>query len=121
MIIFVRHGKTAYNINGKAMGTLDIPLCREGRLEAQRAAEQLKDVKIDQIFVSPLSRARETADIINRYHGIDIVVEDRLKEYYLGDFQGRNFDEIDKPTKQDFWIHPTKYGAQDMQEFEDRI
>lgn len=50
--------------------------------------EKIKDEKIDIIITSPLKRARETAEIINKQFNVEIVEDDRLMERCYGDFEG---------------------------------
>jgi broad specificity phosphatase PhoE len=63
-IYFVRHGHVRNPLKlfyGRSMG---FPLSAEGRKQARYAAEYLRDKSIDEIYSSPLLRARETAEII---------------------------------------------------------
>ena len=64
-VYIIRHGETNWNVKGKIQGGgFDIPLNDNGKLQALKAAEFLKDVPFDLIASSSLSRAKETADII---------------------------------------------------------
>lgn len=64
-VYIIRHGETNWNVKGKIQGGgFDIPLNENGKLQALKAAEYLKDVPFDLIASSSLSRAKETADII---------------------------------------------------------
>ena len=64
-VYIIRHGETNWNVKGKIQGGgFDIPLNENGKLQALKAAEFLKDVPFDLIASSSLSRAKETADII---------------------------------------------------------
>ena len=80
MIYFIRHGETAYNREGRVQGHLDIPLNEKGIFQAEKASDEFKDVEIDLIYCSPLKRARSTAEIINKFHNVEIVIDDRLIE-----------------------------------------
>ena len=66
MLYVVRHGKTDWNDKRITMGCMDIPLCKEGIEESEKMREELEDVNIDLIYTSPLTRAKETATIINK-------------------------------------------------------
>src|SRR5690606_30756536 len=82
-IYFVRHGQTDANANmqsGQTIEELDEPLNETGEKQAKELAEQLKDIPFDYIISSPLKRALHTADIINKYHNLPIVLEDKLRE-----------------------------------------
>ena len=99
MIYFIRHGETNYNIEHRIQGQLDIPLNSKGISQAEIMAEKLKDIAIDRIYSSPLRRTKQTATIINKYHNIEIVYDDRLKEFYGGHIQGRNYNDMTDEEK----------------------
>ena len=61
---FIRHGQTDWNRDDRLQGSSDIPLNEVGRAQAHEAAELLRDGGWEVIVSSPLSRARETAQII---------------------------------------------------------
>ena len=62
--LLVRHGKTEWNGLSRFQGKSDIPLDDEGKCQAELLAARLKGWEPSGIFSSPLSRARETAEII---------------------------------------------------------
>ena len=62
-----------------------------GSLNYNKVSEILKDYKFDIIYSSPLSRALTTAQIVNKYHNVEIITDDRLKEYNVGSRQGEVF------------------------------
>jgi len=83
MIYFVRHGRTDDNereAKGEVFKTSDLGLNELGREQAGELAEKLKEVKLDAVVTSPLKRARETAEIINKYHGAPMEEEEGLAE-----------------------------------------
>jgi probable phosphoglycerate mutase len=63
-ITLVRHGETEWNATKRVQGSSDIPLNDTGREQAQEAALALAGESWDAVLASPLSRARETAEII---------------------------------------------------------
>lgn len=91
-ILFVRHGKTSWNKEKKMQGNVDIPLSEEGIIHAEKMAEKLKNKKIDIAFCSPLERARQTFEIINksREEEIPVLYEEALTERNYALFEGRN-------------------------------
>ena len=88
MLYIMRHGKTDWNDRHKLQGRTDIPLNDEGRRMAERAAEEYRDVHFDICFCSPLSRARETAEILLRGRDVPIVSDERLLEMSFGIYEG---------------------------------
>lgn len=91
-VLFVRHGKTEWNHQKKMQGNVDIPLSEEGIIHAKKMAEKLKNKKIDVAFCSPLSRAKETMEIINetREDKIPVILENALIERDYALYEGRN-------------------------------
>lgn len=98
-IYLVRHSETDWIKNGILMGQADIPLNAEGKEQAAKITNKLKDIKFDICYSSPLSRARETAEIICQDK--KIVEDDLLKERNSGIYSGKdksqiNWDEYNK-------------------------
>jgi len=83
--------KTDWNRDERVQGISDIPLNAQGLLQAQRLAEALKGCPLTNIYSSPLSRAYETARIINTYHQLPIALHDALREMDQGRFEGLPF------------------------------
>ena len=85
MFYLVRHGKTDYTEKNtgiyQGFGTNLAPLSERGRQEAAEAAEYLKAKKIDLILSSPYTRAVQTAAIISRVTGAEILIETDLHEW----------------------------------------
>ncbi|MFF2753797.1 histidine phosphatase family protein [Psychrobacillus sp. NPDC058041] len=86
---FVRHGVTAWNKEGRAQGTTDVPLDEEGIEMAERVAGRIEQEKWDIIYTSHLIRAKRTAEIIaEKKPNIDFVVDNRLGEIGGGIIEG---------------------------------
>lgn len=64
MIYIVRHGQTDWNLEGRYQGRTDIDLNETGIKQAEKIRQELKSVKFDKVFSSPLKRAYKTAQII---------------------------------------------------------
>lgn len=80
-LYFARHGQTDGNAsNGRASTVYDEPLNQKGIEQAEELAEELKAIKFDLIISSPLKRARQTAEIINKYHHLPIKADDAWLE-----------------------------------------
>src|SRR3990170_2413628 len=93
-LFLVRHGATEWNLNKRAQGQADVPLAREGRLQATDTAERLARMDIDAIYTSDLSSARDTAHAIAAAHGLDVIEDPDLREIDQGDWTGLTPDEI---------------------------
>ena len=105
MIYVVRHGETEWNALNKVLGRTDIPLDQNGIEQAKELARSLKDIKIDVFLSSPLSRARQTADIIAEETGVAHSIDDRLIEQDFGTFEGIDrFSEEYQEAKRRFFM-----------------
>lgn len=87
-IYFVRHGQTDWNLHGKMQGCSDIPLNDTGREQARITKEKLKHIRMDKIYCSPLSRAKETACIINENWNLPVLQDERICERSFGEYEG---------------------------------
>lgn len=97
-IYFVRHGETDFNIQQMMQGQIDIELNANGKKQAQWVRKDLATITFDKIYVSPLKRARETANIINARQRAQIVIEERIMERCFGVKEGENFKNINFQT-----------------------
>ncbi len=94
-ILAIRHGETAWNVDTRIQGHLDIPLNDTGREQARRLARALLERgPIDAIHSSDLSRALQTARTVAEATGAPLAVSAGLRERCFGDLQGRTFAEI---------------------------
>jgi probable phosphoglycerate mutase len=94
-IIAIRHGETAWNVDSRIQGSLDIALNATGRQQAARVAAALADEPVSAIYASDLARAWETAQHLGRVHRLEVTPEKGLRERSFGDFEGRTFSEIE--------------------------
>ncbi len=98
MIVYLlRHGQTSYNVQKRYQGTLDIPLSEEGRARLVRAS-----FSPELVFVSPLSRAQQTAEIVFPDAVLEVV--DGLEEMCFGSFQGRTYQEMERDPDYLEWL-----------------
>jgi probable phosphoglycerate mutase len=93
-IIAVRHGETAWNVDARIQGQLDVGLNDTGRWQARRLGEALASEAISAVYSSDLGRARQTAQSIAECTGIPVIDEEGLRERSFGLFEGKTFDEI---------------------------
>lgn len=97
-IIFIRHGKTAGNLEKRYIGVTDEPLCDAGICELKSISYPDCDIVIS----SPMKRCMQTAEIV--YPDKKIIVADNLKECDFGDFEGRNYLELSENPDYQRWI-----------------
>lgn len=86
---FVRHGQTDWNKARIVMGQTDIHLNEAGIQQAQELAQKIAGLKISHIVSSPLTRAKQTAEIIAAVLQKPIVVIEELKEVFGGSIEGK--------------------------------
>ena len=94
-IIAVRHGETAWNVDTRIQGHLDIPLNATGLWQARQLGDALAGEAISAIYASDLLRARRTAQAVADATGAALVDEPGLRERAFGSFQGRTFAEVE--------------------------
>ncbi len=84
----MRHGESTWNSVGRFQGGLDAPLSPRGHAQAAALALGLAPTRFDAIYMSPLSRARDTAVACGAALGLAPVPVDDLREVGLGDWEG---------------------------------
>ncbi len=89
-----RHGQTAWNLQRRFQGQLDIELDDLGRAQAARAAALLAGFSPSAIVSSDLVRARETAQALADVTGLPVATDPRLREIDVGVWQGLTFEEV---------------------------
>ena len=92
---YLRHGETDWNVESRLQGQLDVPLNDTGRRQAREAAIPLAGSGLVAIVASPLSRARETAEIVNKTLCLPLRFDAQLMERHFGVLQGLTKLEID--------------------------
>ena len=106
LILFARHGETAYNAENRLQGQRDIPLNARGRDQAAAVGRTLRArvgpeiealEEADAFVASPLKRARETMELVRAGMGLEpesYRVDTRLMELSFGDSEGLTWPEI---------------------------
>ena len=126
-IIAIRHGETAWNVDTRIQGQLDIGLNDRGHWQARRVALALTCEPISAIYSSHLLRARDTARAISRATGQALQSHEGLRERGFGLFQGKTFTEIEAawPEQAAHWRkrdpHWTPEGGESLTELRQRI
>ncbi len=94
-LVMLRHGQTGYNAGSRMQGQLDTELSDLGRDQAVAAAEVLAKRQPLVIISSDLRRALDTAVALGERSGLPVLVDTRLRETHLGDWQGMTHLEVD--------------------------
>lgn len=105
-LIFIRHGQTDWNREGRLQGGQDIPINETGVWQATRNGRRLKGVFEDEAFkledftfvASPLGRCIRTMGLVRQGLGLDpqhgFSRDDRLKEITFGTWEGNTHEEL---------------------------
>lgn len=86
-----RHGQTEWNINLRLQGTADTQLNQSGIDQVEMATAVIGEW--DLLLTSPLSRARQSAEIISKAIGLEPVVSERLLERSFGIGEGMTYEQ----------------------------
>ena len=101
-IIAIRHGETAWNVDARIQGRIDIPLNATGHWQAARLGSALaaRDA-IHAIYSSDLLRAQATAHAVSQATGTLLTLHEGLRERDFGRFEGQTFPEIERAWPED--------------------
>ena len=125
-VLAIRHGETAWNVDTRIQGQLDVPLNDIGRWQAHRLALAVSDEGIDAVYASDLLRAMQTAQAVAAGTGREIVTDPGLRERGFGVFEGLTYAEIQQrfPEMSERWRKrdPTfgAPGGETLRDFFDR-
>jgi broad specificity phosphatase PhoE len=90
----MRHGETAWTVSGQHTGSTDLPLTAEGERKAAAVGKILAGKKFAAVYVSPMTRARETCRIAGFADGA--IVTGDLREWNYGSYEGLTTEQIHK-------------------------
>lgn len=128
MIYFVRHGLTDWNENidengkrnPKLQGRADIPLNERGVAQAFEVSENLKNIDFSRVICSPLTRARQTCEII--YTGTKpIELDERIIERDFGEFEGLTRTQFDFKSFCNEYVSPKLVRAESISDVKKRV
>lgn len=97
-IWLIRHGMTEGNLQGRYIGKTDEHLCPKGR----QVLSELSYPVPEAVFVSPMIRCRETAEIL--FPGMRFRIIDQLAETDFGEFENKNYRELAGNQDYQSWI-----------------
>ena len=94
-IIAIRHGETAWNVDARLQGHLDVELNAKGFWQADQVARALADESVDAIYTSDLMRAWHTASAIEKAIGAPVIANQGLRERGFGSYEGKTYAELE--------------------------
>lgn len=103
----VRHAQAKGNLDKVFQGRYDGQLTELGYQQLERLAQRCAGLGLEAVYSSPLSRAYETAEAVNRHYGYEIHREEGLLEIDGGDWEGRKWSsfEASDPEQNYNWYH----------------
>ncbi len=99
-VLFIRHGATAGNLEKRYIGRTDEPLCEAGIAQVSKLKEM--DWKPDVLFVSPMLRTRQTAELV--FPGMEQQIIEDLRETDFGLFEGKTAAELADEPRYQAWV-----------------
>jgi len=93
-LYLARHGVTQANVDRVHVGMQPVPLLEEGREQARRLAERACSLGVEEVWTSPVARARETAAIVAARCGVPLREDPELRELELGPWEGLSDEQI---------------------------
>ena len=101
MDVFVmRHGTTVWNEKGITQGRTNNRLSESGKLLVETASKKHAKTNFEVIVCSPLIRTVQTANIMNMFHNVKVIKDERLIEIDQGIFAGRAWKSLTEKEKQ---------------------
>ena len=111
-LVFIRHGKTEWNEQKRYIGITDMPLSDNGALKIRELAKAGTYPDVDIVFISPMLRCKETANII--YPKAEVISIDE----YKGRLEGKTFEELSDDPVYMRWVESG--GKTDFPGYEDK-
>ena len=125
-IILIRHGLTLWNRDARIQGISDVELAPEGLRQAELLAKNFPFDKVDAIYSSDLSRAKNTAQFVADKFNLTVQTTAGLREVDFGIWEGKYFSELEKfeaDTLKIFHTQPDELrldGAETFQQAQSR-
>ncbi len=106
MITLIRHGETAWNLEGRWQGHADVPLSDRGRMQARLLAARLEaeEYQADHLYTSDLQRAWETALLIAPALKLPLQPLPAMREVHIGAWSGLTTPELTERFGDDFLL-----------------
>lgn len=119
-LVFIRHGTTKGNLEKRYIGRTDEPLCDTGIEQALNLKKY--NFPKEHVFVSPMKRARQTAEII--FPESKYITEEDFRETDFGIFEGKTVLELSENEEYRLWVESMCMspipGGESVTEFKER-
>lgn len=103
-VYLIRHGEAEGNVYRRAHGWYDGRITANGLRQIDALSQRFRDIPVDALYSSDLSRTRTTAGAITRYHNVPLELEPRLREIHMGEWE-------DVPWGNLSWLYPQAMAA----------
>ena len=116
IIYMIRHGESVGNMHRDFLGHTDLPITEKGEAQALAAANYLASIGFspDAVYASPLCRAFRTTELaLSKIDAPTPIPLDGLREIYAGEWEGKNFDDLDAqyPEQRRLWREDVGHAA----------
>lgn len=125
-IIFVRHGQTQWNQEGRVQGYAPTSISETGSVQIKNLIKIIELLRPNIIFSSPIIRALESAEILSKALSLKIVSLPELTEFNVGEWYGKTVEELNLTSKSwvDFHNDPTTASppkGEEILDFQKRV
>lgn len=123
VVYLVRHGETDWNNERRCQGHTDIPLNETGLFQAERLGDYFNRLRLHAVYSSDLTRARQTAEKVARYHRLEVHALPKLRERSYGEWEGLTVAEIREryPDHVSVRLKGGQFGIEPFTDFKKRI
>ena len=109
-LYLVRHGESESNRRGYFAGQLDAPLTELGHRQAECVSTFFRDIAVDAVYSSSLSRAMDTARPTAEMLGLSVIPEPGMREVFAGEWEGLPFSELESKSPEQYKVWNTDIG-----------
>ncbi len=126
-VYFIRHVQAQGNVNRTFQGSTDTEVSEGGKIQLDNLTQKFSDISVDAVYSSPLKRAAKSADAVRGNRDVPLVLDDRLREFNAGVWEGQSFTRLteDYPDLRDIWDNRMwefkVEGSEDMGAVTDRV
>jgi broad specificity phosphatase PhoE len=101
-VFLIRHGATTLTAEDRFAGETDVPLSDAGRDQLELLSKRLEPEKVAAIYASPRSRTMDSARILARPHGVEVVSKDAFREISHGRWEGLTRAEVERRFAEEY-------------------